>query len=277
MKILIEENNALSQKNTLLLGNNVTNLAKLQLKLEQAEREKSLIEKERDDNDETLVALNQKLEVLEKLGKEEANKNRKELEEAQKQKSSLEEDLKMARRKIKEQEIEMSSKHQSEAKTLLKEELIQEMNKEYERRLKEASKEAAKKLTEEKEKVKDTVRKLYEAKFEAEKEKHNKKILEQEEGSQKKYKDLKKKLDEVKKQLDEKQGLKAKLDSIDSLHKEQLKEMESNHKKVVDRYKTEMEKNEKFVDQGQQEMKILTEKYNVLQRKVKCSQRILSS
>ena len=277
MKTIIEENNALTQKNTLLLGNNVTNLAKLQLKLEQAEREKSLIEKERDDNDETLVALNQKLEVLEKLGKEEANKNRKELEEAQKQKSSLEEDLKMAWRKSKEQEREMSSKHQSEAKTLLKEELIQEMNKEYERRLEEASKEAAKKLAEEKEKVKDTVRKLYEAKFEAEKEKHNKKLFEQEEGSQKKYKDLKKKLDEVKKQLDEKQGLKAKLDSIDSLHKEQMKEMEANHRKVVDSYKTEMEKNEKFVDQGQHEMKILTNKYTQLLKKVNCSRRILSS
>ena len=319
MRVLTEENNALLHKNNLLLENNVSNLAKLQLKLERVEKEKSLIEKERDDNDEALVELNQKLQVLEKLRKEdilkEANNNRNELEETQKQLSLTEEDLKMAQRKIKDLEKEMSTKHQSDAKTLLEEELIQEMNKEYERRLTTTVTEADKKLAEEKEKVKNTTKKLYEAKFEAERE-----IL------------LKNQLDEAKKQLDEKEGLKAKLNSIESLHKDQMKEVEANHRKVVekhmkekhmleeklkktvdqkkverkynellekhnrekdgnarhlkeiekthkeviDRYKTEMEKNEKFVEQGKQEMKILTNKYTLLLRKIKSSQRILS-
>ena len=56
-----------------------------------------------------------------------------------------------------------------------------------------------------------------------------------------------------------------------------LKDIEKNHKEVIGKYKTELEKNEQFVDQGQREMEILTNKYNMLLRKVKCSQRIISS
>ena len=66
-RVLNEANKALSQKNSLLLESNVSNLKDLQLKLDKVEEEKRLIERERDDNDEALVELKQKLVVLEKL------------------------------------------------------------------------------------------------------------------------------------------------------------------------------------------------------------------
>ena len=66
-RVLNEANKALSQKNSLLLESNVSNLKDLQLKLDKVEEEKRLIERERDDNDEALVELKQKLVVSEKL------------------------------------------------------------------------------------------------------------------------------------------------------------------------------------------------------------------
>ena len=55
-----------------------------------------------------------------------------------------------------------------------------------------------------------------------------------------------------------------------------LKSIETNHAKVIEQYKSEIEKNADFVDQGLKEMKILSTKYNLLQKKLKQSQRILA-
>ena len=56
-----------------------------------------------------------------------------------------------------------------------------------------------------------------------------------------------------------------------------LKSIETNHAKVIEQYKSEIEKNADFVDQGLKEMEILSKKYNLLQKKLKQSQRILAS
>merc|ERR1712062_122974 len=56
-----------------------------------------------------------------------------------------------------------------------------------------------------------------------------------------------------------------------------LKNIETNHAKVIEQYKAEIEKNADFVDQGLKEMEILSKKYNLLQKKLKHFQRILAS
>merc|ERR1712218_439598 len=62
--------------------------------------EKSAIEQERDDNDEALVAANQKLKVLEKIREDE----KKELEDVRQQLTLKEKALNFATKKIKEQD-----------------------------------------------------------------------------------------------------------------------------------------------------------------------------
>ena len=113
-RVLNQANKALSQKNSLLLESNVSNLKDLQLKLDKVEEEKRLIERERDDNDEALVELKQKLVVSEKLKNwkednlKDPTSNKAMLEKALKKLNLKEKDLEEARTKIKEQKEDIS-------------------------------------------------------------------------------------------------------------------------------------------------------------------------